>query len=182
MKKRGETISTLNKNVDELMKEKENFRELLALREKDLHDLKMEIAKYDSMVVQKSSLNDALSEELHLLKEQLQKKNAEVSSMSNDMVKLDAEIRSKEETIAHLENEIRNSRDMQGTLFFTKYFLFVLSCNYLSTRLTYYHCHLSSLDGDVSSMGNISRTEEVSRLKDVEDSFEERYLKVKKLT
>lgn len=28
-------------------------------------------------------------------------------------------------------------------------------------------------------MGNISRTEEVSRLRDVEDSFEERYMKVR---
>lgn len=34
-------------------------------------------------------------------------------------------------------------------------------------------------EGDTSSMGTVSRTEEVSRLNDVEDSFEERYLKVR---
>lgn len=36
-------------------------------------------------------------------------------------------------------------------------------------------------DGDVSSVGTVSKAEEISRLNDVEDSFEERYMKVRSI-
>ncbi|XP_065215211.1 GRIP and coiled-coil domain-containing protein 2-like [Planococcus citri] len=151
------------KEMQEVNSELKNRSETIFVLNQQIDELKKENVNLSQSLAEReklvNNLNDQVSDQqaviteselrINSINDEIKKRNDELSGLTEILENTKALLRSKDETISALENEISKSKDNQAA------------------------------DGDVSSMGNISRTEEVSRLRDVEDSFEERYMKLR---
>ena len=180
-------INQLTENIAEAVKEKESAYSRLVEAEKALAHIRSELETGQL----EEEKNRGMRAEHETMKETLRDLEAELRYRSDDCTRLEAEVRTKTDCIQQLEIAVSEAEKLaattieQGKKAKQELCASLEAAKQRSEELEREMARQSGTEqhddsrSEVMSTSTVSKVEEISRMKDIEDSFEDRYAKLK---
>ncbi|KAI5715630.1 hypothetical protein M8J77_019717 [Diaphorina citri] len=185
----ADKMKTIRTEQDQLLREMSEMNESLKGRGEKIYSLNEEIGRLESEKQEAQQSLATMENEMKQLRAQLDGKQQNLATLENEMKDLRAQLNGKEHSLATVEEEMKDLRselseekDVKKRMNeeITKLKGELKKKEELGVTMATQSASLDKME--TLSTSTISKADETNRMKDIEDTYEDRYMKLKLLT
>ncbi|XP_075145963.1 GRIP and coiled-coil domain containing 185 kDa isoform X2 [Haematobia irritans] len=180
----GETTFDLRKQLEIIETSSKEYQEMYKQKEREHYELLDEMRELNDALKARGDLISRQQEEQTLMKMELQSSTDKLLALQNDIKTKDEELSEKTNNLETLTKTLEETRQKLENLETTTN-LSEEKVRILNAELEILKNSANNADidnqSDILSTSTISRADEMQRLKEVEDSFEDKYNKIRSL-